>query len=61
MIDLPNTAAEAHAELYAAMRRGSDPRWGQPLVVAAHSPRSYRWIWGVVGFGAVVIAGLVLA
>jgi hypothetical protein len=47
MTEIIHTEAEAKAALYAAMRRGTDPRWGaepvEPLPVRAGS-RTWHWV-----------------
>jgi hypothetical protein len=47
MTELPNSVTDAQLKLYAAMRRGTDPRWGaepvEPIPVRAGS-RTWHWV-----------------
>lgn len=57
MTELPNTVAEAQATLYAAMRRGTDPRWGAEPVEPIKPPRRL-WLLAIpaAGLGLIVLA-----
>ncbi len=58
--DMPNTVADAKIALYAAMRRGTDPRWGAEPVEPI-KPRSKLWLlfWLFIGLiAAGVIASI---
>jgi hypothetical protein len=57
MIELPNSEAQAKAALYAAMRRGTDPRWELPIEEV--KPSRINWlIWPAILVSAAVSVGM---
>ncbi|MCC2649852.1 MAG: hypothetical protein K0R61_37 [Microvirga sp.] len=58
MTEMPNTEAQAKIALYAAMRRGTDPRWGaEPVEIAPSRP----WILGTILPLGLIVGGVLLA
>jgi hypothetical protein len=59
MTEIIHTEAEAKAALYAAMRRGTDPRWGaEPVEPVKQRTFSRTWHWValcVAGVGLISI------
>ena len=59
MTDLPNSEAQAKAALYAAMRRGTDPRWATASPVDEVQPSRIGWmIWPALVLGLAVCVAI---
>jgi hypothetical protein len=57
MTEIIHTESDAKAALYAAMRRGTDPRWGaEPVELPKQQPRTPLWLWLI----AVPLTGVAL-